>query len=292
MSGDEAFRAHVDPIAPGGSEATSWGKNRLIHRAYRATGQAEYASPLPEMPMSEFPPAMLHDPFTEVFDDVWNIRGTLRMYPLMTITRCMTVVREGDALTLINAVRLDEDGLAALEALGTVKNVVKIGSHGMGDPFYVDRYGATWWALPDATPPDGLTVDRTLTEDDLPLSDASLFVFEAAPRESALILARHGGILVACDSVQNLTDLTHCSFLGRVALRLGGFVRQAQIGTIWRMRVDKPRGRLKPDFERLLQHDFRHLCTGHGLPLLDVAKDRLSEVVHERYGRTARRPVR
>ena len=36
--------------------------------------------------------------------------------------------------------------------LGTVEHVVKIGGfHGIDDPFYVDRYKPTLWALPGAT---------------------------------------------------------------------------------------------------------------------------------------------
>ena len=44
--------------------------------------------------------------------------------------------------------RLDEAGLAALDALGKVTDVVRVaGNHGMDDPFYRERYEAKVWAV-------------------------------------------------------------------------------------------------------------------------------------------------
>lgn len=63
-------------------------------------------------------------------------------------SRNMVIVRENGELTLINTVRLDEEGLTALEHLGHVKNVVRIGAfHGYDDAFYLDRYHAQLWAI-------------------------------------------------------------------------------------------------------------------------------------------------
>jgi hypothetical protein len=66
----------------------------------------------------------------------------------MRFSRNMTVVREGDRLVLINAVRLDDAGLAALDALGKVTDVIRLaGNHGLDDPFYADRYHAKVWVV-------------------------------------------------------------------------------------------------------------------------------------------------
>ena len=44
---------------------------------------------------------------------------------------------------MINSVRLDDAGLAALDKLGKVTDVIRIAAnHGMDDPFYAERYGA------------------------------------------------------------------------------------------------------------------------------------------------------
>ena len=48
------------------------------------------------------------------------------MGPGVTIGRAMTVVEAGDGLIVLNAVRLTEPGLAALDALGAVRHLVKL----------------------------------------------------------------------------------------------------------------------------------------------------------------------
>ena len=49
---------------------------------------------------------------------------------------------------LINSLRLDEEGLAKLDELGKVTDVIRLGGfHGSDDPFYKERYGATSWAI-------------------------------------------------------------------------------------------------------------------------------------------------
>src|SRR5215510_6157608 len=103
--------------------------------------------------MSEFPPALPHGPIEEVFPNVFFVTGTMRAEffgSMWTFSRNMTVVREDGRLTIVNSVRLGPSGLAELEALGTVANVVRIGDmHGTDDPFYMDRYRtATFWAVP------------------------------------------------------------------------------------------------------------------------------------------------
>ena len=63
-------------------------------------------------------------------------------------SRNMTVLRRGERLVLINSVRLDDAGLAALDKLGKVSDVVRLAAnHGMDDPFYADRYKARVWAV-------------------------------------------------------------------------------------------------------------------------------------------------
>src|SRR5688572_6827527 len=90
--------------------------------------------------MPDFLPAMPHGPITEVFPDVFVVEGGFQFAPGVRITRNMTVVRQGDELTIINSVRLTPDGEAELEKLGRVKHVVRIGAfHGADDPYYVDR---------------------------------------------------------------------------------------------------------------------------------------------------------
>jgi hypothetical protein len=88
---------------------------------------------------------------------------TVLMNARRQFSRNMTVVRDGNALTLINSIRLDGAGLAQLEALGRVAHVVKIGSlHGRDDAFYAAHYGARFWAAPGVVHEHGLDADREM----------------------------------------------------------------------------------------------------------------------------------
>ena len=66
------------------------------------------------------------------------------------------------------------------------------------------------------------------------------------------------------------------SLLGGLTARAMGFVQPAKIGPIWlkHMSSGKPL-EMKPDFDRLLGHDFAHLIAGHGSLLRDDARGAL-----------------
>lgn len=225
--------------------------------------------------MDEFAPALPHGPLEEVFPGIFFVTGSMKtmlMGAHWHFSRNMTVVRDGDALTLINSVRLDDAGLAQLESLGRVAHVLKIGSlHGRDDAFYKARYGATYWALPGMPHEAGLVPDRELVEGgELPISDASLFVFHSTKLpESILHVHRAGGVLVACDSLQNwVRDNEFFSDESRKTMTEMGFFQRANCGPVW-LQFAEP----KPDdFLRLRERDFRHVLCGHGEPLKDDAR--------------------
>jgi hypothetical protein len=217
--------------------------------------------------------ALPHGQIDEIFPDVFFVTGAMKgefFGAPWQFGRNMTIVREGGELTLINAVRLDDAGLKALDALGDVKHVLRIGSlHGRDDAFYVDRNQARYWSVRGA-PPIGLPVDEELTADALPLRDASLFSFEHSKLPEAIVrLDREGGIMISCDTLQNwaepdpfIDDATRARMVDM------GFFVPANIGPVW-MHVNEP----KPDdFVRLKQLAFQHALPGHGAPLRDVAQ--------------------
>ncbi len=234
--------------------------------------------------MSEFPPALPHGDLKEIFPDVFFVTGamqTMLMGAPWRFSRNMTVVRDGADLTVINSVRLDEAGLAQLDALGRVANVVKIGSlHGRDDAFYKSRFGATLWSLPDMQHEHGLTTDKALTPDgETPFAGCRVFEFRTTKMpECILRVDREGGILIACDSLQNwLAPNELFSDESRQLMADMGFFEPANLGPLWRQ-VSEPRSE---DFVRLLELPFRHALCGHGTPLRDTAK--------EEYGATIRR---
>lgn len=225
--------------------------------------------------MSAFPDALPHGPLEEVFPDVFYVKGQIRPTYGETqwqFTRSMTVVRHGNALTILNSIRLDDAGLAALDALGTVEHVVRLGSfHGRDDGFYVDRYDAPLWTLPGMELAEGLRSSRTLEPGAPgPVADGTTFVFESSKTpEAVLHLNRSGGILVTCDSLQNMLGPDeHFDEASSQMLRNGGFFGRGNLGPGW-IRAASPQ---KADFDRLLQLQFSHLLSGHGDPLRDEAQ--------------------
>lgn len=224
--------------------------------------------------MAVFAPVMPHGDLHQVLSDVFVVTGTSRPTFLDTTwqySRNMTVFRHAGALTLVNTVRLDESGLSQLEALGNVENIVRLGAfHGMDDAFYRDRYRAKLWALPKMVHEHGLTTDEELAVGGpMPVPDASLFSFDtSAFPEGILHVDRGGGILVACDSLQNWVE-ADAFFDRHSAEKLAdlGFIRPANIGPGWRAAC-RP---ATSDFDRLETLTFRHLLSAHGRPLLEDA---------------------
>lgn len=84
--------------------------------------------------MYEPSPAWPHGPIRAFFENLFFVVGTNKVHHAgidLQTSRTMLVVREAGELTLINTVRLDPAGLRSLEALGTVKHVMRLGAfHG------------------------------------------------------------------------------------------------------------------------------------------------------------------
>lgn len=237
--------------------------------------------------MDQFQPALSHGTIEEVFPDVFFVSGameTVLQEVDWKFSRNMTVVRDGERLIIINSVRLGEQGLTELEQLGRVTDVVRLGSlHGRDDPFYVDRYSAEYWAMPGMEHETGLKATRMLSSgDSLPVSDASLFEFNTTKiPEGILRLDRVGGILIACDALQNwLTPDEFFSDASRELMLKMGFFTPANLGPVWVKRAE-PAG---DDFARLKTLSFKHALCGHGDPLRDTAHEDFSATFNRIFG--------
>jgi hypothetical protein len=234
-----------------------------------------------DLSMPAFAPVQPHGSFTEVFPDVFQLQGTIRFATLLSITRNMTVVRQGGELVVLNSVRLSPEGEAELEKLGKVTHVVRVGAfHGLDDPYYVDRWKATLWGPPGTQHGAGLA-GRDLTQDECPLPGARVFLFQHTKQpEAAIVLDREGGVLIPCDSYQNWTTFEGCSVLGGLMMRALDF-RPTVIGGPWMKRVGSPE--VRADFERLLEVPFAHLLPAHGTTLRDRAREGLRTAVAHRF---------
>lgn len=229
------------------------------------------------------PEALPHGELREVLPNLFFVTGTMKMPgPLpVRFSRNMTVVREGKRLIIVNSVRLGEAGLKALDALGTVTDVIRIaGFHGMDDPFYKERYGAKVWALQghryvsgfNQKAPSYLTADvdvRATTT--LPIAGARVYVIGSSVPEGLLLLERPEaeGVLVAGDCLQNWqTTDEYFSFLGRLMMKSMGFITPHNVGPAWLKNTKPPAAHL----HGILNLPFNHVLPAHGTPVLGDAK--------------------
>lgn len=234
--------------------------------------------------MPEHSAAWPHGELQNAFPEIFYVVGTNRTHHAgidLQTSRTMTVLRQNKELTLVNTVRLTEEGLGQLDALGRVRHVVRLGAfHGRDDLFYRDRYSATLWALPDAAAADNQPADRALGAGvPFPAHEGTVFVFTTARcPEAAILLPREGGIVITCDAIQNwshvdrfFSDETGALFVAQES------IREANIPATWREACAPD----VSDFRRLASLPFQHLISAHGEPLRDNARRLLRSRIHE-----------
>jgi hypothetical protein len=223
---------------------------------------------------------MPHGELAEVFPDVFFVTGGFRFGPGLSITRNMTVVRTGGDLVVINSVRLGPDGERALEELGKVAHVIRLGFfHGADDRYYVERFGAKLWGPPRMPHAPGLASEELRT-DTSPIEGSQIFCFERGfEPEGAILLDREGGVLVTCDSYQNWTTFEGCSFFGGIMMRAMGF-GPTLIGGPWTKRMGPD---VRDDFDRMRELPFQHLVPAHGTVLHGEAKAGLDTAIAKRF---------
>jgi hypothetical protein len=213
-----------------------------------------------------YAPAFPHDQIEAIAAEVFMVRGSLRMNPLIRISRNMCIVRHGGELSLINAIRLTEAGIAALERLGTVKRIIRLGAlHGLDDAWYVNRFDADFWCAPGRQKYAQPAIDVELHERrPLPFPGAKLFCFHTVQPESAILLERGRGLLLTCDAIQHYGDYRYMSPTAKLILPFIGFPKSTIIGPIWLKAMSPKGGSLREDFDRLLTLDFDSLLSAHG----------------------------
>ena len=237
--------------------------------------------------MTDFPPQLPHGDLVEVLPDVFFVTGQMVLEfddTRRQFSRNMVVVRDGHDLTLINSLRLDTAGLAQLDALGTVRDIARLGwFHGRDDAFFIDRYQARFWAPKGFEFGRGENPDHPLASDQPgPVADSTVFLFETANRPEAILrLTRSGGILITCDSLQNWAEADEYFDAPTIkTMGAAGFLKTANVGPGWR-NAARPQA---SDFRRLMEMPFQHLLSAHGTPLLGSAKEAVGTTLAGLYG--------
>lgn len=224
--------------------------------------------------MSQYSPAWPHSNIKQIFPDIFYVTGTnITQHEGITLqhSRNMIIIRNQDKLSLINTVRLTDEGLKQLASLGEIENVIRIGSfHGRDDAFYLDQYNTKLWALPNMAHANNREADYNLTLDGLmPFINCKVFTFNSSKfPEAVLHINQNNGILVTCDSIKNW--LTRDEFFSDSTAELYETQKlfgHATVNKIWlrATQVDKS------ELLALEKLKFRHLLSAHGEPLLNDA---------------------
>ena len=222
----------------------------------------------------DFPPALPHGPITPVVEGVYLVRGSYRMGPGVVISRTMTVVKNPDGLVVLNAMRLSDAGQAELDRLGNVKHLVKLSeSHGVDEPFYVDRYKPEVWTVSGAKCPGGMTATKVLGPA-CPIAGGVVIDYpgSAGWKERALWIPNAGGTLITCDSLQNHADGEYSSAVGRFVTSMMGFKGGVIVAPMWRKMQKLKGAQVEQALAGIKQLSFANLVTGHGPAIIGGAE--------------------
>lgn len=231
-------------------------------------------------------PIYPHGNVEEISADVFMIRGSIKMNPLVRITRNMAVIRNGSELSLINPLRVNEKVEAQLKALGEIKNVLRLGSfHGVDDPYYVEKFGACMWAQSGGTTYTRPAIDKELSSDaDLPFDDGEIFEFAStAQPECALLMQREEGILFTCDGIQNYGNYSYNNLPAKILMPFIGFPKTTLVGPLWLKAMTKEGESLESEFRRLLGLKFDKLLSAHGTLLETGAHAAVERAVNKAF---------
>lgn len=230
-----------------------------------------------------YPPAYPHDPIQRLYPGVFLLHGSIKMGPGMRMNRNMVILQNGSELILINPVRMNEAGLTALDLLGKVSKVIRLGDfHGLDDEFYLDRYQCEFWAQAGQETYKSPCPTTIITANTAgPINNSAFFIFESALFPEAALLVKEHKLLITTDSIQYHADWRYFSWFTKFAFKLLGFKIGMNIGGPWLKRVT-PKGKtLQSDFETLAALDFDAVIAAHGAPITTGAKPLLhAEMSH------------
>jgi hypothetical protein len=224
-----------------------------------------------------YPPAYPHDQIQNLYPGVFLLHGSIKMGPGMRMNRNMVILQSGSEITLINPVRMNEEGLAALDILGKVSKIIRLGDfHGLDDEFYLKRYKCEFWSQQDQETYKSPIPTKTITASTAgPINNSQFFIFESAIFPEAALLIKEHKLLITTDSIQYHSDWSYFSRFTKFVFKLLGFKNGLNIGGPWLKRVT-PKGKsLKNDFEAILALDFDAVIAAHGALIEHGAKELL-----------------
>mmetsp|Transcript_30988 Transcript_30988/g.51209 ORF Transcript_30988/g.51209 Transcript_30988/m.51209 type:complete len:295 (+) Transcript_30988:106-990(+) len=230
---------------------------------------------------------------------IWTVRGSFSIIPyVFSLTSTMTIYRNesNNELTIFNAFRCEEPLEQDILKLGTIAHVVKLGQfHGDADAYYAKApqfQKPKLWTLPEGSVAEGTTADEILSDTNLPVMGAKFFNLQGHPfPEGLMTVPCHTGggpLLVACDSLVHIPDLSIVSYMGRFMFYLMGFTMQSALNVpkpapLW---CKQSTGAVGVECVRGWYHDIAAMewasCVGaHGVPAKNCDHDAMKKTVEE-----------
>jgi len=214
----------------------------------------------------KYRPVAPHGDLEEVADNVYVIMGSHVFVKGLRFGLTMTIVKQGNELTIINPYRLRQEVEDQVLKLGTIKHLVRISSmHGACDQYFIDKHQCTYWDLPapEGKLPKG---DQILKEGgEFPIDGAKILMMEnlKAP-ECVVWIPNGGGTLLTADIIQNGRPRPHNSWGGNLFNRAVGFLKVPHCGcpAFYRTNVDIGKDMYKPNFPRILELEFETIMPG------------------------------
>lgn len=234
--------------------------------------------------MSENSRIYPHGKVETIAENVFMIRGSIKMNPVVRITRNMAIVRQGDELSLINPIRVSLEVESQIQALGKIVNIIRLGAfHGVDDAYYVDKYSAFMWAQKGGTTYTEPKIDNVISANcQLPFSDAKVIEFNgSAQPECVLLLETEKGLLLSCDAIQNYGDYSYNNWFTKMLLPFIGFPKTTIVGPIWLKFMTPEGGTLEAEFRKLLDLKFDSLLAAHGTLLETGAHDAVAKAINK-----------
>ena len=231
--------------------------------------------------MKKYARATDQDPLVEIFPNIYLLRGSIKIGPMLQMNRNMVVVRDGNELTIINAVRLNEENEKQLNKLGKVTNVIRLGDfHGLDDQFYIDTYKPEFWSQKKHTTYPDLIPTKIINQNTIsPIKKSKFFIFDSAKFPESALLLEENRLLITTDSIQYWNDWKYVSFLSKIFLFLMGFRLGLFVGGPWLKKVSIQKNSMRSDFQKLLDLDFTNIVAAHGNILRDDAKSILEKMI-------------
>lgn len=229
-----------------------------------------------------YPPVYPHGDIEEIGNEIYLVRGSIKMNPIVRITRNMVLIRDSGELSLVNPIRVNDPLLNKICSLGEIKHVIRTGAfHGLDDPFYVDKYSAKMWSQTGGTIYTAPPIDIELTtETVLPFANGTIVVFPNTKQpECVLHVADGDGLLVTCDVIQHYGDYSYNNLPARLLMPFIGFPKTTLVGPLWLKLMTREGQSLEADIRQLLNLKFNRLISAHGTYLQSGAHEAVSKAI-------------